>query len=93
MHAGCGIVMGYILSNAFFKSKKSFLKLFLALFIPILIHGFYNFSILIGATPLSYLFLIICAAFVLFGWKQTRERQKLKKWNKKIKYFLLILSM
>ena len=79
MHAGCGIVMGYILSNAFFKGKKSFIKLFLALFIPILIHGFYNFSIQIGAAPLSYLFLIICAAIVLFGWKQTRERQKLKK--------------
>ncbi len=79
MHAGCGIVMGYILSNAFFKSKNSFLKLFLALLIPILIHGFYNFGIGIGAAPLSYLLLAICAILVLFGWKQTRERQKLKK--------------
>ena len=79
MHAGCGIIMGYILSNAFFKKKNSFLKLFLALFIPILIHGFYNFGIGIGAAPLSYLLLAICAVFILFGWKQTRERQKLKK--------------
>ena len=79
MHAGCGIIMGYILSNAFFKKKNSFLKLFLALFIPILIHGFYNFGIGIGAAPLSYLLLGICAVLVLFGWKETRERQKLKK--------------
>ena len=79
MHAGCGIIMGYILSNTFFKKKNSFLKLFLALFIPILIHGFYNFGIGIGAAPLSYLLLAICAVFILFGWKQTRERQKLKK--------------
>ena len=64
---------------AFFKKKNSFLKLFLALFIPILIHGFYNFGIGIGAAPLSYLLLAICAVFILFGWKQTRERQKLKK--------------
>lgn len=89
MHAGCGIVMGYILSNAFFKKKNSFLKLFLALFIPILIHGFYNFGIGVGAAPLSYLLLTICAVFVLFGWKESRERQKLKKMEPEDKVFSL----
>ena len=79
LHAGCGVTMGYILSRAFFQKKNSFLMLYLALLIPILIHGFYNFSILTGAWVLTIIFLIICALLVLFGWRKSRERQKLKK--------------
>ena len=79
MHAGCGILMGTFLSNAFFQKKYNFLKLILALSIPILLHGFYNFSIGHGAVNLSIIFLFISIGVVLFGWRKARERQKLKK--------------
>ncbi len=79
MHAGCGILMGTFLSNAFFQKKYNFLKLILALFVPILLHGFYNFSIGHGADTLSYIFIFLSIGVILFGWRKARERQKLKK--------------
>ncbi len=79
MHAACGILMGTLLSNAFFQKKNNFLKLILALFVPILLHGFYNFSIGHGAFTLSNIFLLLSIGVILFGWRKARERQKLKK--------------
>ncbi len=79
LHAGCGIVMGYILSKAYFQKEKNFLKLLLALFIPIIIHGSYNFSISAQAPIVTLIILIICGLLVLFGWRKSRDRQKLKK--------------
>ena len=79
LHAGCGIVMGYFLSRAFFINQNNFLKLTLALIIPTLIHGVYNYTIMRSLPLVSLIILIICAILVLFGWKKARERQKLKK--------------
>ena len=79
MHAACGILMGTLLSNAFFQKKNNFLKLILALFIPILLHGFYNFSIGHEAFTLSNILLFLSIGVILFGWRKARERQKLKK--------------
>ena len=85
MHAGTGILMGILLSNAFFQKGYNFIKLSLALFIPILLHGFYNFSIGNNNNILSNLLLIFSLGLILFGWKQARRRQKLKKMEKEDK--------
>jgi len=79
MHAGFGILMGTFLSNAFFQKKNNFIKLVLALFIPTLFHGFYNFSIGYGADTLSIILILLSIGIILFGWRKARERQKLKK--------------
>jgi len=79
MHAGTGILMGTLLSNAFFQKKYNFIKLSLALFVPILLHGFYNFSIGNNDEIFSNLLLIFCLGLILFGWRKARKRQKLKK--------------
>ena len=79
LHAGCGIIMGILLSNAFFIKKLNYLKLSLALFIPILLHGFYNFSIGKGFVLLTYLLLLFCLLLILFGWRKARKRQLVKK--------------
>ncbi len=79
LHAGCGIVMGYFLSRAFFINQNNFLKLILALIIPTLIHGIYNYAIVSGTIIVSIVVLIFCASLVLLGWRKARQRQKLKK--------------
>ncbi len=76
MHAGTGILMGTFLSNAFFQKKNNFVKLSLALFVPILLHGFYNFNI---KNHFSSLLLLFSLGLILFGWRKARKRQKLKK--------------
>lgn len=75
MHAGTGIIMGTLLSNAFFQKRYSFIKLSLALFVPILLHGFYNFNI---ENIFSSLLLLFSLGLILFGWRKARKRQKLK---------------
>ena len=79
LHAGCGIIMGYFLSRAFFINQNNFLKLILALIIPTLIHGIYNYAIMSYLPVVSLLVLLLCAVLVLVGWRKARERQKLKK--------------
>ena len=79
MHAGTGVLMGTLLSNAFFQKKYNFIKLSLALFVPILLHGFYNYSIGTNDEIFSNLLLLFCLGLILFGWRNARKRQKLKK--------------
>jgi protease PrsW len=55
MHAMCGIIMGYYLGLHFYTKKNN--MLLKALFIPMLVHGIYNFST--GFGGLWYLFLFV----------------------------------
>ena len=54
LHAMCGIIMGYHLGLHYFEDKSKSNHLFLALLIPILVHGFYNFL----DRPWHFIFLI-----------------------------------
>jgi protease PrsW len=79
LHAGCGMIMGLILSKAFFHKKYNFLKLFLALFIPILVHASYNLGI--SYEPLYFMttiILLLCYGLIFFGWRRHKAMQKLK---------------
>ena len=44
MHALCGIMMGFLVSQSIFEKKHNYLNLVLALLIPVGMHGLYNFS-------------------------------------------------
>lgn len=44
LHALCGIMMGFLISQSIFEKKHNYLNLILALLIPVGIHGLYNFS-------------------------------------------------
>jgi len=79
MHAGCGMIMGLILSKAFFHKGYNFLKLFFALFIPILVHACYNLGI--GYEPFFFMtniLLLLCYGLIFFGWRRHKAMQKLK---------------
>ena len=54
LHAMCGVIMGYHLGLHYFEDKSKSTHLFLALLIPILVHGFYNFL----DRPWHFIFLI-----------------------------------
>jgi len=85
MHAGCGVLMGFFLSKAFFQNKNNFLRLILALIIPTLIHGFYNFSISSENYAFTLIILIICILLIFVGWRKSRSKQLLKKVEHEIK--------
>ena len=59
LHALCGVIMGLFFGLAVFGEKNNKRNLFLALLLPIAIHGSYNFILsTIGGGMLIYVFLI-----------------------------------
>ena len=93
MHALCGIMMGFLITQSIFEKKHNYLNLVLALLIPVGIHGLYNFSLLSStiSKEIAYLILLIFSvrAYILF--KNLKKKQNQSK-NLNKKYFTITLS-
>jgi RsiW-degrading membrane proteinase PrsW (M82 family) len=63
MHALVGVVMGFLITQSIFEKKHNYLNLFMALSIPVLIHGFYNY---IYSTSLISNYMATVLLFVMF---------------------------
>ena len=63
LHALVGVVMGFLITQSIFEKKHNYLNLFLALSIPVLIHGFYNY---IYATSLISNYMSTILLFAMF---------------------------
>ena len=61
MHALCGVMMGFLITQSIFEKKHNYINLVLALLIPVGIHGLYNFSLSssIVSVEIAYIILII----------------------------------
>lgn len=57
MHAICGISMGYFIS--IYEKDRSVLFIILSILIPIIIHGFYDYFLIIGIQGYAFLVLIL----------------------------------
>ena len=81
MHALCGIIMGFLISQSIFEKKHNYLNLFLALFIPVGMHGLYNFSF--SSTLVSYqvayfiLLIFSIRAYLIFKNLKIRQKQSI----------------
>ena len=69
LHALCGVIMGIFFGLAVFSDRNNQRNLFLALSVPIFIHGSYNFILSIGAGVLVYvlLFALLVKASNIFS--------------------------
>ena len=78
LHALCGIIMGFLISQAIFEKGNNYLNLFLALFIPVGIHGLYNYSFTssVVSYQIAYFLLLVffIRAYLIF--KNLKQRQK-----------------
>ena len=76
LHALCGVIMGFYFGMYTFVSGGK--NLSLALIVPYIIHGSYNFLV---SFPNYYFLgvLLIALIFSIFLYKNVRESQKLKK--------------
>ncbi len=63
-HALFGVTMGYYLGLAKFYSHKKKRYLFLAWFVPVAFHGFYNFCLMAQ----FYALLLVLIPFIIFLW-------------------------
>ena len=78
MHALCGIIMGFLISQSIFEKKHNYLNLFLALFIPVGIHGLYNysFSSSLVSYQIAYFLLLVFSIRAYLIFKNLKLRQK-----------------
>ena len=90
MHALCGIMMGFLITQSIFEKKYNYINLLLALLIPVGIHGLYNFSLSssIISSEISYLILIIFTIRALILFKNMRKTQNES--NKVVKKYYTI---
>lgn len=79
MHATCGIVMGYFLGKAKMESENISQNKLLALIIPTLIHGFYNYFIYIELGTLSLVIVIVGVIYALRAIKIHQKNSPFRK--------------
>jgi len=80
LHALCAAIIGFFIGLSFFEEKRRGKLIFFGLTLAILLHGFYNFSIMKGEGSLKLLvpllLLLIAAIFVSFGFKKLKSTGK-----------------
>ena len=73
--------MGFLISQSIFEKKYNYLNLFLALFIPVGMHGLYNFSFssTLVSYQLAYFILLIFSirAYLIFKNLKIRQNQSI----------------
>jgi RsiW-degrading membrane proteinase PrsW (M82 family) len=72
-HALFGVMMGYQFGLARFYPKERSWRLFLALLIPILLHGIYDFILMSGHPYLLVAFIPYLILLYLFGFRRIRQ--------------------
>ena len=72
-HALFGVIMGYQFGLARFYPKERVRRLFLALLIPILLHGIYDFILMSGHQYLLLAFIPFLIFLWLFGFRRIRQ--------------------
>ncbi len=72
-HALFGIMMGYQFGLARFYPKERPRRIFLALLIPIILHGIYNFILMSGHPYLLFAFIPYLIFLWFFGFRRLRQ--------------------
>ena len=78
MHATCGIVMGYFLGLAKIEGENKTRNLALAIAVPVLIHGLYNYFIFVELIALSLLIVVLGVRYSLKAIKIHQEKSPFK---------------
>ena len=77
MHALCGIMMGFLITQSIFEKNHNYLNLVLALLIPVGIHGLYNFSLTSSliSHEIAYIILVVFIIRAWFLFKNLKKKQ------------------
>ncbi len=93
MHALCGIIMGFLVTQSIFEKKHNYLNLILALLIPVGLHGLYNFSYASPSVSYQMANVVLFFSFlrVIFMFKALKKKQ-LKGTITHKKYYFISLN-
>jgi len=83
-HASCGIFMGFYFGIAKFDSSRKGYYLFLALFLPIIFHGIYDFFLMTKHQLYLLLWIPFYIFFILKAFRKLKKLSKLSVINTEI---------
>ena len=80
-HAFDGVIMGFFIGKHYFRKNKSNIYLVLALFIPVILHGFYDWVLMDDSlnSNLMYLSMVIELGLVIYLYRSLKKDQLQKK--------------
>ena len=92
LHALCGIIMGFLITQSIFEKKYNYLNLILALLVPVGLHGLYNFSYSSPSVSYQMANLVLFVSFlrVIFMFKNLKSKQTSGAITNKKNYFINI---
>ena len=78
LHAICGVMMGFLITQAIFEKEHNYLNLILSLLIPVGIHGLYNFSLTSSLISQHMAFIIVIVFIIraIFLFNSLKKKQK-----------------
>ena len=82
-HMIFGITMGFFFGLAKFGNKKHNNNLVLAVFVPIVLHGFYDFILMLQNNFLLFFFLIYLIGILILSIKMIKKHSNNSKFNPK----------
>ncbi|KAB8138357.1 intramembrane metalloprotease PrsW [Gracilibacillus oryzae] len=80
-HALFGVIMGYYMGRARFKSNRSSFHLFLAFLIPTLLHGTYDFILVTITRTWVYCLVPFMIALWLYGLRKVKKANEYSRFN------------
>ena len=92
MHAFCGIIMGFLVTQSIFEKKHNYLNLILALLVPVGLHGLYNFSYASPSVSYQMANVVLFVSFlrVIFMFKALKKKQLTGIITHKKNYFISV---
>ena len=75
LHSLCGVFMGFYLREAIFSKENHRLNLFLSLFYPICLHGFYDEIILSPAFSIFWIYILLTLLVIRALYLFNKERK------------------
>ena len=82
-HACDGIIMGFFIGKHYFRKHESKINIYLALIVPIILHGFYDWTLMEEKINHNFMWLVMAVQIllVIYLYKNLKKKQLLKKYE------------
>ena len=86
-HAFDGVIMGFFIGKHYFRKHESKIYLFLALLVPIILHGLYDWTLMEEKINSNFMWLIMAIQIylVIFLFRNLKKLQLIKKYEEEKK--------
>ena len=82
-HSFTGIIMGFFIGRHYFRKHESKINIYLALIVPIILHGFYDWTLMEEKINFNFMWLVMAIEIflVIYLYKDLKKEQLLKKYE------------